>query len=63
MRARKNKPGSARIDAPMKSLRDTTPYPVRLPQAHLRVLRKHGVDIPGYLRLCVAKLVGEYEKK
>lgn len=63
MRARKIKPGSATIDVPMKARPDTTPYPVRLSKGHLRVLRKHGVNIPEYIRQCVAKLVGEYGEK
>jgi len=62
-KAQKIARGLARIDVPMKPSAETIPYPVRLSKAHLRVLRKNGVDIPEYLRQCVKNLAAEYEKK
>lgn len=56
MRARKNSPGSARIDFPVKSRAESVPYPIRLPKAHLRVLKKHGVNLPEFVRQCISEL-------
>lgn len=43
--------------------RQNPPYPVRIPVAHLKIMRDRGVNVADFIRRCVAHFVENLGKK